>query len=365
MSAPRRFRGYRNILGDGQMKIRLRERQHQIWIILSCSWALFVYLAAPQMQQFTGFDFVRFITFIIVPSLIMYLTFLLANWAWDRIGERHWLAIPMNVRRGILRLYFVVTLPWVSWFGYKICDFVLNHPYWHWYNISKTFWSLLIVLVGGPILLSSVLWVIAGFREAVPSVGEKRNSKLEGRTLRPTSHENQTTIKTTSDYAGIGKVLGKIFVKPKVWRDINRLRGYQVPESVANYEVAFARVAIIRETIRQQKTDVIATQILGGVDQYIIETFTHECEQEVLDHYKQVPLYVVASRAIRSYESNVFPLTELALILSHRLSIVSLPATEIAALFDEVKAEAETLMNIHAEAEALMNMLRFTTRFQR
>ena len=115
---------------------------------------------------------------------------------------------------------------------------------------------------------------------------------------------------------------------------------------MAKYEAAFARVSIIRETIRQCETRVIAERMLGGLDQYIIETFTQECQQDVLDHYNQVPLHVVASRAIRSYKSNVFPLTELATIFAHRLSIVGLSAAEIAALLDEVKVEAETLLRL-------------------
>ena len=187
---------------------------------------------------------------------------------------------------------------------------------------------------------------------ASPLFEQNGVSKWEGRRVRPNTFETQATIKTTPDYAGVGKGLGEIFVKPDVWRDINKLRGYQVPELVANYEAAFARVAIICETIRQRKTGVIATQMLGGIDQYIVDTFTNESNQEAVEHYNQVPLYVVASRAIRSYESNVFPLTELAFIFAQRLSIVSVPVTEIATLFDEVKAEAEVL-------------LRFTTGLQR
>jgi len=210
-------------------------------------------------------------------------------------------------------------------------------------TLFGTWWGIIGCVLGPFFLLHNSSEYFEG---SIAIARAKRRFKLEGQTARPNTPETQTTIKTTSDYAGVGKALGAIFVKPDVWRDINRLRGYQVPESVANYEAAFARVAIIRETIRQQRTGVIATQMLGGIDQYIIETFKLECEQEVLDHYKKVPLHVVASRAIQSYESSVFPLTELAFIFARRLSIVSLPATEIAALFDEVKAEAEVLLRL-------------------
>lgn len=217
-------------------------------------------------------------------------------------------------------------------------------------TLLGTWWGIVGMVKGPFFILHNLAEYIEG---GIGIARAKGRAKLEG----VVTLETQTAINATSNYVGIGKALGAIFVKPDVWRDINRLRGYQVPEPVVNYEAAFARVAIIRETIRQQKTGVIATQMLAGIDQYLIETLKLERGQQVLDHYKNVPLCAAASRAVQSYECNVFPLTELAFIFARRLSIVSLSANEIAALFDEVKAEAEKLLRLSASMEETARLL--------
>jgi hypothetical protein len=158
-------------------------------------------------------------------------------------------------------------------------------------TLFGTWWGIIGCVLGPFFLLHNLAEYAEG---SIAIVRAKWRSKSEGQTTRLNTPETQTTTKENTDYGGVGKALGAIFVKPDVWRDIDRLRGYQVPESVANYEAAFARVAIIRETVRQQKTGIIATQMLIGIDQYIIETFKFGCEVEVLDHYKKIPLHIVA-----------------------------------------------------------------------
>lgn len=208
-------------------------------------------------------------------------------------------------------------------------------------TLFGTWWGIIGAILGPFFIVHNLSEYIDG---SLNIIRAKRLSKMDGQTVRPNIPETQTTIKSIPDYVAVGKSLGEIFVKPDVWRDINRLHGHQVPESVVNYEAAIARVAIIRETVIQRKIDVIATQMLSGIDQYIFDAFNHECDKEILDYYKQIQLDVVASVAIRAYEHKVFPLTELAVVFARRLSIVGLPATEIAALFEEVKAEAELLL---------------------
>src|SRR5262249_33658249 len=36
---------------------------------------------------------------------------------WHRLGIP---TVPRNVQRGLLRLYLVISVPWVAWFGYHI-----------------------------------------------------------------------------------------------------------------------------------------------------------------------------------------------------------------------------------------------------
>ena len=208
-------------------------------------------------------------------------------------------------------------------------------------TLFGTWWGIIGCILGPVFIVYNIIEYIEG---SVAIVAAKRRFRREGRTVRQNTLETHVTTKTTPDYVGVGKSFGEIFVKPNVWRDINKLRGYQAPDLVANYELAFARVAIIRETIKRQKAGLMAAHMLNGIDNYISDAFNKRCEQEVSDYYSQIPLNIVALSAIYSYEFNVFPLTSLAFIFARRLSIVSVPVTEIAALFDEVKTEAETLL---------------------
>jgi hypothetical protein len=54
--------------------------------------------------------------------------------------------VPRNVQSGLLRLYLVVSVPWVAWFGYHILD-ALDQDL----PVSGAVWSLLIVPIGGPL----------------------------------------------------------------------------------------------------------------------------------------------------------------------------------------------------------------------
>jgi hypothetical protein len=111
---------------------------------------------------------IALIAFAFVPPLVLFLAGIGIWSAWRYFAKEHWLSLPTNVRKGLLRLYLVVAVPWVAWFGYVIFDFVQHHHYWHWRDISHAFWSLLIVPIGGPILLLVIVWVISGFRKSVP-----------------------------------------------------------------------------------------------------------------------------------------------------------------------------------------------------
>jgi hypothetical protein len=54
----------------------------------------------------------------------------------------------------------------------------------------------------------------------------------------------------------------------------------------------------------------------------------------------------VAHQAVRLYENNAFPLTQLADVFGHRLSVPGWPAAEITPFFQDVAAEAERLIKI-------------------
>jgi hypothetical protein len=81
----------------------------------------------------------------------------------------HWLRLPKHVRRGLLRLYVVVSVPWVAWFGYQIYNVLevyCSRFSWCFDDVSEPLWSLLIVPIGGPLSLLALLWVVAGLRKS-------------------------------------------------------------------------------------------------------------------------------------------------------------------------------------------------------
>lgn len=82
-------------------------------------------------------------------------------WAWRRYAEVHWLRVPQHLRRGLIRLYFAVSVPWVAWFAFKI---LITTP--RSGHLANAFWSMLIVPIGGPALFFVIAWVVAGFQKS-------------------------------------------------------------------------------------------------------------------------------------------------------------------------------------------------------
>lgn len=100
----------------------------------------------------------------LVPPIILLLAGVTIIWAWTRFAKVQWLSLPMHQRRGLLRLYFLVAVPWAAWFGYESFNGIRHHSRY----VAHAFWSLISVPIGGPILLLVIVWVISGFRKPVP-----------------------------------------------------------------------------------------------------------------------------------------------------------------------------------------------------
>jgi hypothetical protein len=90
--------------------------------------------------------------------------------------HQKWQSVPAHIRRGLLRLYIVVSALWVVWFGYQIVVVLNSHPYGPvWRYISRLFWILLFVPTGGPILFFVVIWIFEGFRKPPIQIGNLRD----------------------------------------------------------------------------------------------------------------------------------------------------------------------------------------------
>jgi uncharacterized membrane protein YhaH (DUF805 family) len=86
----------------------------------------------------------------------------------------HWRELPDHVRRGLLRLYVVVSVAWVAWFGSQLL-YALND--YDPDGAAEAFWWLLLVPVGVPILFLVIGWVVAGFRKTELGVDKAPEDK--------------------------------------------------------------------------------------------------------------------------------------------------------------------------------------------
>ncbi|SRR6266404_4354667 len=250
--------------------------------------------------------------------------------------------LPLHLRRGLLRIYIAVTVPWIAFFGYRFLD-ALQHPYQH--HASGAFWSLLMVPVGGPISLLVIMWVLAGFRKSERTESEaKTGAKIAARSSQPRPGGSSTdtqNAKPSQDYAGAGKGLGRIFFEPDIWHEMNKF--HELDRTTA-HELALARVAIIRDAIRRLQPQSVASEMTAGVDQYVAGVFAKP---------ERATTVMIA---VQLYEQNVLPLTQLANVLARRLSHSGVTAIEITPLLEMVTAEAEQLMKVSSALQKLNDL---------
>jgi chromate transport protein ChrA len=339
----------------------LRSPLFRLWILANIPWLFSLPYLARSATRPEDLILVALLT--LVPPTV--LTLGLA-WTWKRFGKARWLLLPEHLRRGLLRLYLAITLPWVVWFSYRISEELQRHQYGLvWRYISGSVWSLVAVPIGGPILLFVFLWVVAGFR---PSASDQFNDKPKGpspssardpKSRKERSSQDVVPPTKSPDYRERGSALARVLMDPDdCWRDVCKLRGYKAPGPVATCEMAFARAAIIKHAITNCQPEPIADLMIEGVNNYVADAFSGEDTDEVLDYYEarnglRESVLVIALRTLRFYEQHVFPLTHLSGIFAHRLSVPGLAAIEIAPFFEEVAAEAEQLMRMSASAQKL------------
>jgi hypothetical protein len=112
-------------------------------------------------------------------------------------------------------------------------------------------------------------------------------------------------------------------------------------DKVTANELAFARVAIVKDAIRRLQPHNKAIQMSAGVDQYVAKTFAKQAEA------------TTGMIAIQLYEQNASNLAELANILVRRSVSSGVSADEIAPLLEFAVKEAEALMHVSSAADKL------------
>ena len=139
----------------------LRRTLFLLWMLFGLLWLAFVvevfhYQGEPNSNTSVAGIF-------LLPPTILFLAGLGLTLIWERFGQAHWLRLPENLRRGIARLYLVVTVPWVAWYIYQIFD-AGSHYDFEDEELYHAFWSLLIVPIGGPTLFAIIVWIVIGFQ---------------------------------------------------------------------------------------------------------------------------------------------------------------------------------------------------------
>jgi hypothetical protein len=235
------------ILRDAMARMTpLRRNLFRLWILCCLLWLAFILLEAINHPPH-GNDISNVVVVFILPPII----FFLAGWEltriWERFGAAHWFRLPENVRRGLTRLYLVVAVPWVAWYGYQILYASQHSGYSSQRAMSHDFWSLLIVPIGGPVLLLVIMWVFAGFRKSTPT------SELEAATEKtPTAMDavirmtygNSPPKKTANLHEAIqlahGSLLGAIVDIAEVTKIGTQLYNGPMPYSTHDLAVATA-----------------------------------------------------------------------------------------------------------------------------
>jgi hypothetical protein len=143
----------------------LRRNFFRAWLLCSVIWVVFICDRLYEVGRLREYEDMFIVSLI---TIILLLTGLRLAPTWEFFTS-NWLRLSEHVRRGLARLYLVVSVPWTAWFGYRLLD-ALQRDRWHpWHASLNALWSLLIVPIGGPIVLAAMLWVIAGFRDGNPT----------------------------------------------------------------------------------------------------------------------------------------------------------------------------------------------------
>jgi hypothetical protein len=88
-----------------------------------------------------------------LPISVLFLIIAVATYYWNKL--------PDNVRVGLGRLYIVIVIPWIAWFGLRFLNALKRDR-----RIEEELVPLWLVPIGLLIIFTVVSWVLAGFRRS-------------------------------------------------------------------------------------------------------------------------------------------------------------------------------------------------------
>jgi hypothetical protein len=143
------------------MKI-LRRNLFRLWMVGSGLWVVLFIIA--HRGVLTNED----IFVAVLPPIILLFVGLGLARTWELFGVTQWLSVPAHIRRGLQRVYLVLAVPWVAWYGYQIASYAGRAHYSSSAaeHLTSSIWLLLLVPLGGPILLRVIIWIVQGFASA-------------------------------------------------------------------------------------------------------------------------------------------------------------------------------------------------------
>jgi hypothetical protein len=118
---------------------------------------------------------IQLVTSSLIPPVIVLLVFYGSMWIWKRFGATNWSRMPTNLRRGVLRLYLAVAIPWILWFAYRISDDAAQSSRRRY--LEGDILALLTMPLGVVVLFMIGGWIVDGFRRPSPGNAKSVNSE--------------------------------------------------------------------------------------------------------------------------------------------------------------------------------------------
>lgn len=126
------------------------------------------------------------------------------------------------------------------------------------------------------------------------------------------------------------------------WRDVCGLRSYKTEGPIATCEMAFARAALVKFMLKEQRPASVAERIDKAADELILESFTGE-DTEATHLFYGEPLEIAAPKRVAAYSEHAFMTSQLASVLGAKLGVPGMASIEIAPFFDDVARQVKAL----------------------
>lgn len=128
------------------------------------------------------------------------------------------------------------------------------------------------------------------------------------------------------------------------WADVCGLRSYKPDGPIATCEVAFARAALTKAILMEDKGQAVAERISRAADAAVLDSFTGQDTDATRAFYGE-ELKDAAPKRVALYSDNVFPPAQLASTLGAQLGVPGIPSIEAAFIFEKVERQVRSALS--------------------